>query len=188
MLTADLDGLRAIVEGAEPSDLPAIIGRLAEAEAIARARMITPRPLEAAAPISDDDAPLCITVPEAARLLGVSVPYLARLARERKIPTIKLPALDRGTGETRATPADRMVRIPLSALREMIARRTDPGFVGLSKMLYPYGHERNPMPQDQKGHGRNPGRTSRNRRSPLDHGKPLGAGRKPHSDSDGEAT
>lgn len=75
-----LDALVSTVREADPAELPAIVGRLAEADAIARARMMTPPP----APAPPSTPEHWITAAEAARIAGVSVDRLYVWARGQR--------------------------------------------------------------------------------------------------------
>lgn len=68
--------LQAVAE-ASPSELPALVGALAQAQAVALGRLTTPRPEGHEVDVRDGN----ISVEEAARRLGVSPSYLYKNAR-----------------------------------------------------------------------------------------------------------
>ena len=68
--------LRAVAE-VSPAELPAFVGALAQAQAVALARLTTPRPEDHGAEVRDGN----ISVEEAARRLGVSPSYLYKNAK-----------------------------------------------------------------------------------------------------------
>jgi hypothetical protein len=74
-MAGDLD-LRAIVANAAPEDLPALVGKLAEAQAVAMARIATPRPPAATAPPTR-----LLTPEEAAGIPNVPVKRIYEWAR-----------------------------------------------------------------------------------------------------------
>jgi excisionase family DNA binding protein len=57
--------------------------------------------------------PITVTVPEAAKLLGVGRAVAYRMTRTGEIPTVRI--------------GPRMVRVPLAELRRWIAERTEGG-------------------------------------------------------------
>ena len=99
--------LARVAEEVPASDLPAIVGALAQAQAVALARLTTPR---APTPVADGDAAESdefLTTEQAAQVLKVSANYVETLARQGKLPHVVLPATDLG-GRARK---GRLVRI-----------------------------------------------------------------------------
>lgn len=180
-----VDDLRATVEKLDVAEIPAALGKLMEATAIAQQRLLSPKD---ARPTRVEACARLLTAAELAELWRVSEDYIARLMRQRKIPTVHLPALDRGHGETKRTPDSKLVRIPLDALIKVINDRVDIGFAPLSGVLYHLRDEGTRGTTDPKSAQCDAGRPRRSRRRPLDHGESMGARRGQHPDADGEAT
>jgi Helix-turn-helix domain len=63
-----------------------------------------------------------LTLPEVAQTLGVPEDYAYALARQRKIPTVRLPGLDKGKGENRRICEGKYLRVRASSLRALISR------------------------------------------------------------------
>lgn len=70
--------LRQLVADTAPEDLPALVGKLAEAQAVAMARLTTAVPSGESARGDGRN----LSAKEAARRLGVSVPYLYKHTNE----------------------------------------------------------------------------------------------------------
>jgi hypothetical protein len=126
--------LAELVNGTPEPELPALIGDLARAQALALARIMAASHNGAqaeqqavGAPLdgSLSSTPLCLTIADAAAALGTSTDYMARLARQGKVPVVRLPALTKGKGKASRTPEARAVRISVEALRELIRERTE---------------------------------------------------------------
>jgi excisionase family DNA binding protein len=89
-----------------PSEsLPALLGRLAEAEAIVRVRLTAPA---VEAPAEEDRL---VDMPEVAKVLAIPVEHARELGRRGEIPTVRV--------------GERYVRVRLSSLRDWI--RTSEG-------------------------------------------------------------
>lgn len=112
VMTTFLD-LRALVEQAPPEELPALLGKLAEAEAVVRVRLAT-----VPAPGDGREEDRLLTIREVAEVLGVPENYVFTLARQRKIPTVRPPGLDKGE----RTCSPKYLRVRPSSLREWIAK------------------------------------------------------------------
>jgi hypothetical protein len=93
--------LRAVAE-APPTELPTLVGALAQAQAVALARLTTPRPEDHRAEVRDGN----ISVEDAARRLGVSpsyihknaksLPFVVKIGRRRVCSTSRLEKWNRG--------------------------------------------------------------------------------------------
>ena len=94
--------LSAVVAQAAPEELPGLIGRLAEAQAKALARIVQPR-----APQPTEDR--LLTMGEAAKMLGVSEHRAREMGRRRELPVVQL--------------GERQVRISAARLAEWVRRR-----------------------------------------------------------------
>jgi excisionase family DNA binding protein len=118
-----LTELPQVIGMAELKDLPALVGQLVEAEERARLRLRTT--LDPTGPEYTAESPeeRLLTIPEAAQVLGVSEDYLYALARQRKIPTVRLPGLDKG-GRTRQ---GKYIRLRQSVLLAWLAELEDKG-------------------------------------------------------------
>lgn len=103
-----LPDLAAIVRDAAPEELPALCGRLREAEMLAEQRIRESKP---AADTSVDRG--LLTYQQAAEFLCCSASYVEVLVRQRKIPHVRLPATDKG-GRSRD---GRLVRLRAEDLR-----------------------------------------------------------------------
>jgi excisionase family DNA binding protein len=166
------------VRDAEPENLPVLVGALAQAQAVALARLAVRTP-EAQPPINDR----LLTFGEAAELLGTSENYVEVLARQRKIPTVRLPGLDRG-GRARA---GKQVRIRVEDLREVVSLWTDEGVDGLAYATYSSGRDGSggsADPQRARPHAAPVGRTTRRGRK---FGGSMGARRDGDEVDSGEA-
>jgi hypothetical protein len=121
--------LERLVAAARVDDLSAIIGALEAAKAAAWARLTAPRH-------SEGTADRLLDLTEVAEILAVPVDYAYTLARQRKIPTVRLPGLDKG-GSVRA---GKYVRVRLSALRAWTAdhetKALDGSFITVIKSLH----------------------------------------------------
>lgn len=136
-LLADLDRLLGSASAAErPALALALTARLG-ALAVGMAAESAPK---APAPTASNRAsldPVCLSIATAAALMEVSEDYMAKLARQGKVPTVRLPALTRGKGAATRTPEARALRIPYDALKTMITERTKNGLDKLySTVLY----------------------------------------------------
>jgi len=151
--------LEAAISAAEAPELLALAGELqgrAWAAALARLAVRTP---EAPAPACDQ----LLTYAVAAELLGTSKNYVEVLARQRKIPTVRLPGLDE-QGRARA---GKQVRIRVEDLREVVSKWTDKGLDRQAYATYSSECEGNRGSADsQKAgpHATSVGRTARSRR------------------------
>lgn len=114
-----LASLRHVMSAAAEEVLPDILGRV-ESERLrgeARLRRLASEPV--AAPSVDGDE--LLTLPQAAEFMGVPPDYAYTLARQRKLPTVRLPGLDRGGRTT----AGKYVRVRRADLVAWLARHAD---------------------------------------------------------------
>lgn len=107
-----LGALPRMVEQAAPEDLPALAGRLREAELAAEFRLRSLATGGNSQAIATQPEPL-LTCSEGAKLLGVSQSYVETLVRQGKLPHVRLPATDKA-GRSRD---GRLVRLCVSDLR-----------------------------------------------------------------------
>ena len=96
------DELMKGVESATPSELPGIIGTLAQVHALALVRLVTP-----AVPRDGHEDPL-LSMPEVARRLGVPLAHARELGRRGELPVVHV---------------GRYVRVRAGALAEWMALR-----------------------------------------------------------------
>ena len=101
---------RELVATTPAEDLPSLVGRLVEAEELARLRLRS-APNGATTTTSE---PLLVTFKEAASHLRCSESYIETLVRQGKLPHVRLPATDDGAGKPRD---GRLVRIRVEDLR-----------------------------------------------------------------------
>jgi excisionase family DNA binding protein len=104
-LFAELDRL---IGGAAPEDLPALVGRLVEAEERARLR-VRGATAEGKTPQEQPAAYRLLTLPEVAVILGVPEEHAREMGRRGQLPTLKV--------------GERYVRVRLSALQKWVARQ-----------------------------------------------------------------
>ena len=102
-----LTDLRALVDQASLEELPALAGKLREAELLAemKLRSVTPD----ASGKRHDETDRLLTMPEAAERLGITVHHAREMGRRGELPVILV--------------GDRRVRIRAAALEEWIRRR-----------------------------------------------------------------
>ncbi len=104
--------LPAIAAEATADELPALIGALEAAKAVAWARLAAtaqargPRPVEASAPAATDRL---LTMPEVAEQLGITEHQAREMGRRGKLPTVRV--------------GERRVRVRASALAEWVRVR-----------------------------------------------------------------
>ena len=108
----------AIVREASAEELPRLLGKLAEAQALVLARLATRTTSVRPAPPQPPQATL-MTYAEAAGFLRVSKSYVEALVRQGKLPAVTLPATDKGTGEHRRERQGRVRRIRRSDLEAL---------------------------------------------------------------------
>lgn len=118
------DLIRAVSETSR-EDLPALLGHLESVRAVAWTRMLTVPPA-ARAGESDEPHAKLLTVEEAAAVLGVRAGYVYTAVRQRRIPTVRLPGLDKGG----RTCEGKYVRIAAATLRRLMAAWEEPGVDG----------------------------------------------------------
>jgi hypothetical protein len=166
-----------LIGAAPPADLPAIVGRLVELEERARLRLR----VEANGNGREEDR--LLDVPEVAQVLSVAVDYAYTLVRQRKIPTVRLPGLDKG-GKGRE---GKYVRVRLSALRAWAEEREDKGIDGVFSTVIKSLHDRQRGAKDPKGARAVASRVRQARGRDLRDGEPLGDGSYEHPGAHGEA-
>lgn len=191
------ENLPSLARDAPWADLPRLRGLLTEADATVLARLSAGQPQHdagattdpATQSAADSPSPLCFTIAQAARLLAVSADYLGRLARQGKILTVRLPALDRGKGANKRTPGEKLVRIPVEALRNMVAAQGVNNALDTTYSTVLYNRNEGARGvQGQKATRSHAVRSRRSRRRPLDHGESLGTRPSEHPGACGEAT
>jgi hypothetical protein len=168
MAHADLfaDLARTVAEAA-PDELPAILGKLAEAEAVVRMRIVMPT--STAAAVEDDRL---LTLPQVAAMLGVPEDYCYTLSRQRKIPTVRLPGLDKG-GRARE---GKYVRVRLSALRTWARGCEDKGIDGGLSVALTSRHDRKRSQAVEEAARADAGAVRAARRRSPDHREQVGDG------------
>jgi hypothetical protein len=151
-----------------PSNLPALIAKLAEAQAIALSRLLTPAP-SAEEPRQEDRL---LTMPQVAEILGVAEDYARTLARLRKIPTVRLPGLDRGGRACEG----KYIRVLLSSLRAWMKEREEKDLDYTYRMAYLSGSDRHRGQGNPKAPQAHPGSTRGAARGRPKLGGKVGAG------------
>lgn len=116
---AVLASLRGIVSNADTDALPDILGRVESERLRGEARLRTLAGASEGAPASAGDE--LLTLQQVADFMSVPSDYAYTLARQRKIPTVRLPGLDRGGRTT----SGKYVRVRRSALVAWLARFAD---------------------------------------------------------------
>ncbi len=121
-----ITALRAVMNEAPAEALADILGCL-EAERL-RGQARLQRLMVASAPASAEalDNEALLTLPQVAEFMGVPCDYAYTLARQRKLPTVRLPGLDRGG---RAA-AGKYVRVRRSDLVAWLARHSEAPLAG----------------------------------------------------------
>lgn len=110
--------LRQLVDSTAPEDLPALAGKLREAELLVEQKLrATASSGNGHGTTTELEEPLLLTYPEAAKSLAVSESYLETLVRQGKLRRVKLPAADKG-GKPRDGRAVRLMASDLRALAE----------------------------------------------------------------------
>lgn len=105
--------LPAMAAEATADELPALIGALEAAKAVAWARLAAtvqargPRPVETAAPAAAPDR--LLTMPEVAERLGITEHQAREMGRRGKLPTVRV--------------GERRVRVRASALGDWVRHR-----------------------------------------------------------------
>jgi hypothetical protein len=114
-----LAGLRHVLTTAAPDVLPDVLGRVASEmlRGEARLRRLTSETSGVSAASGDE----LLTLPQVAEIIGVPSDYTYTLARQRKLPTVRLPGLDRGGRTT----AGKYVRVRRADLVAWLARHAD---------------------------------------------------------------
>lgn len=114
-------GLRRALSDADASNLPDLLGKLESERLRAEVRLRRLTSVRDAAPADESVADDLLTLPQVAAFLGVPEDYAYSLARQRKIPTVRLPGLDRGGRTT----AGKYVRVRRSALVTWLGGHVD---------------------------------------------------------------
>lgn len=171
------DLLAALPEAARqaaPEDLPALLGKLAEAEAVVRMRIAATTPTATGSTNGEEEADRLLTLPEVAEIVGVPVAYVYTLARQRKIPTVRPPGLEK---EGR-TCSPKYVRVKRSSLTEWIAKLDeDKGLDSRVSATLRSLHDRKRGPATAKATRDDAGRVRRPAGRPPHHGEQVGDGR-----------
>jgi hypothetical protein len=115
--------VQALVDATPEADLPALQTALACALGDTEARL---RLALARRDAIESDAERLLTLKQAAALGAVSPSYLKRLAHEKRLPVVKLPATTAGT-EVRRERAPKAVRIRRSDLLRVLAGERQAG-------------------------------------------------------------
>lgn len=173
--TERLDAIAA----AGPEELPGLVMAVA-------ARLIASMPGMGVspAPASEDRA---LTLVEVAAFLGVSNSYAYELARQARIPTVRLPGVEKtNRGGTKRRGDGKYVRVRLSSLLAWMAehevKMVDSAFNAVLKSDCDWpGSAANP-----KGARALTNRVRRGRRRHLRNGEPMGDGREPSTGTDRE--
>jgi hypothetical protein len=135
------EDLRGLVDGAAPEALPDLIGDLEAAKARALARVATSA-LGTGNTRPEEEQ--LLTLPEVARALRATEDYVYTLARQRRIPTVRLPGLARG-GRIRE---GKYLRVRASSLRSLLASLEDRGIEGGFNTVIKSLHGRRRGPKD----------------------------------------
>lgn len=114
-------GLRRALSDADASNLPDLLGKLESERLRAEVRLRRLTSVGDAPPTDEPVADELLTLPQVATFLGVPEDYAYSLARQRKIPTVRLPGLDRGGRTT----AGKYVRVRRSALVTWLGAHVD---------------------------------------------------------------
>jgi excisionase family DNA binding protein len=112
---SELPDIGLIVSGASSQALPGILGALEAARAGGWARLLTSITAMPRTPEGAEDGRL-LTIREVAERLAVRVDYAYALARQGKLPVVRLPGLEKG-GRQRD---GKHIRVRADALREWI--------------------------------------------------------------------
>ena len=104
---------RRLVADTPPEELPSLVGRLVEAEELARLRLRSGSGAPKGHVPTAEPEPLLLTFQEAADRLRCSASYVETLVRQGKLPHVRLPATDRA-GRARD---GRLVRLRADDLR-----------------------------------------------------------------------
>lgn len=114
-----LASLRGIVSNADTDVLPDLLGRVESERLRGEARLRALASASAgASPTAGDEL---LTLQQVADFMSVPSDYAYTLARQRKIPTVRLPGLDRGGRTT----SGKYVRVRRSTLLAWLARFAD---------------------------------------------------------------
>ena len=114
-------GLRRALSDADASNLPDLLGKLESERLRAEVRLRRLTSAGDTAPADEAVGDELLTLPQVAAFLGVPEDYAYSLARQRKIPTVRLPGLDRGGRTT----AGKYVRVRRSALVTWLGGHVD---------------------------------------------------------------
>ncbi len=80
----DANQLRHDIEKSPPDELPRVVGALSEALAVAQRRLVEPQPVQ-----TSTDGRL-VTADEMAEQLGIKKSWLLDMARQGRVPHVKL--------------------------------------------------------------------------------------------------
>lgn len=130
-LEALFTGLRRALSDADAVILPDLLGRLESERLRAEVRLRQLASAAAAAPAEEPTGDDLLTLPQVAAFLGVTEDYAYSLARQRKIPTVRLPGLDRGGQPT----VGKYVRVRRSALVEWLGAHVDNALDGANRVV-----------------------------------------------------
>lgn len=175
-----LDGLDHAIGTATPQDRAALIVALAARLAAIGGQMIT---APTATTTTGTGTDRLLDMPEVAQLLGVPVDYAYTLARQRKIPTVRLPGLDKG-GRARD---GKYVRVRASVLIAWLKEHEDKGIDDGINAVLKSRHDRQRRATDPKGTRAVANRVRQAGGRLVCDREPMGDGGEPHPGADGQA-
>lgn len=170
-----LGALPRLVGEVSAEDLPALAGKLREVELLVELRLRS-------GPSAGEEDRL-LDMPEVARVLGVPEDYAYTVARQRKIPTVRLPGLDKG-GKARD---GKYVRVRLSALRAWAEEHEDKGIDDAFSTVIKSSRDRQRGAEDPKGPRALSDRIRQARGRDLRDGEQVGDGGEQNPGAHGEA-
>jgi excisionase family DNA binding protein len=112
-----LDALAVQVETMPTGEIPVFLGRLAQIEGYARARLKAPQPAKS------QPKEAILTVDEVAEMLSVTPYYVGQLIKEGKLATVRLPGLN---DEEKRPTKGKQRRVLASDLEAMLGRSRVP--------------------------------------------------------------
>jgi hypothetical protein len=153
---------------AAPEDRPGLVVALAARLAALGAALVVPQENGQAEGVEPDR---WLSLPEVARLLDVPESYVYALARQRRIPTVRLPGLAKGGQERDG----KYLRVQASALRAWAAEHEDKGVDGRHNVTYSRNRDGRGGPANPKAPGAHPGSARRAARGRAEQRGAVGA-------------
>ncbi len=159
-LLAQLAALERQIATVRPEDAPALIGELERLKARLWGRM-TSAATENGRPEAPAEDLRHLSVPKAAELLNLPKARVYELIRQGEIPAVRY---------------GKNLRVPLSGLRESIARHQEKGLDGPDSNMLASAHDGRRAPPASRRARADGARAGRADRRALDNRLPLGAG------------